>query len=534
MDGILEKLKNLKSIQLGSLFGGGNKSNNAEPRAKEINLVPDIKDDFIKALKLRNFIFFLCIVVSISSTVVILIFLSIAGGQQGFISAKQSTIDALQKKIEDYSDLSDFLTIRDQLNNIAAITENKTAISRSLNILSAIIPTGADTISISKLSVDLAPEESEYPIFDIEAQANAGTSPYIDYKVLDAFKKSMDYMRYDYGEYVDKDDQTIPAYCMVEKAADGSFLYDSAKGYYGYWLIEGEGCNTSAEEESEETSDQSENDDSSKATPLQTNPLQSNPLQSGSSSSILGQVLGSNPLEGTLATPEEPAKVEEISGYPVIDYEGQKVVQIWRTPQYNDWYKEDPKEDEAHMTLDGEIHNIPHFNSACTKYSGVKDEASADKKIIWSATNDTCLLVPPAEAGEEGESSGGITIPESRNGREEEDGELVLRFNAIIAFNPEVFNFNNHHLIVTPPSGRRNVTDSYVQIQSIFAKRAKDCSKDDRECNDTPTGASNSKPSGDDSGDDSDDDSGSNSNPNNNGEEDDEYDEDYYEEEDEE
>ena len=43
--------------------------------AKEINLVPDIKDEFIKALKFRNFVFFLCIVVSASSLIVMLIFL---------------------------------------------------------------------------------------------------------------------------------------------------------------------------------------------------------------------------------------------------------------------------------------------------------------------------------------------------------------------------------------------------------------------------------------------------------------------------
>ena len=48
------------------------------------------------------------------------------------------------------------------------------------------------------------------PTFTIDAQANAGQEPYIDYRVLDAFKKSMQYMRYDYGEYVDKEgDPTV-------------------------------------------------------------------------------------------------------------------------------------------------------------------------------------------------------------------------------------------------------------------------------------------------------------------------------------
>ena len=155
---------------------------------KEINLVPDIKDEFIKTLKFRNIVFFGCIMVASCSLIVILIFLTIAGGQQGFITSKQTTIAALEQKISDYTDLSDFLTIRDQLGNISLITQNKVMLSRTFNILSAIIPSGTDYINISELSIDLS---TESPTFRFEAQANAGSEPYIDYNVLDSFKKSM-------------------------------------------------------------------------------------------------------------------------------------------------------------------------------------------------------------------------------------------------------------------------------------------------------------------------------------------------------
>ena len=52
----------------------------------------------------------------------------------------------------------------------------------------------------------------------------------------------------------------------------------------------------------------------------------------------------------------------------------------------------------------------------------------------------------------------------------------------------DVFNFTNHHMLALSPSGRYNVTDSYSQIQSIFAERATDCEKDDTVCTTTPTG----------------------------------------------
>lgn len=457
MDGILEKLKNLKIPQL-----GGKKNSAAvssEPKVvKEINLVPDIKDDFIKALRFRNFVFFLCIVVAISSTVVILIFLSITGGQQGIISAKQATIDTLQKKIEDYSDLSEFLTIRDQLSNIATITENKVMLSRTFNILSAMIPTGDDYIGISELSVSLENEEAD-PTFTIDAQANAGTEPKIDYKVLDAFKKSMQYLRFDYGKYVDKNDQEIPSYCIIESDIDGSTFRDPERGYFAYWLIDGEDCDPSAEDEEEEEEETSlfetQTFDDQEFTSTETEFIDASTLKKESK--------------------EELAKR---TGGEVIDYDGQNVIKIWRTPQYTEWYKSDPKEDEQYMSLDGSIHNVPHFASSCISYSGTEKE---NKTITWTTTNDSCTLI--SNNNEEGE---GIKIESSSNGRNT-DEELVLRFTATITFNPEVFNFNNHHLIALPPAGRRNVTDSYAQIQSIFAERASDCDKNDTECITTPT-----------------------------------------------
>ena len=441
-------LDSIKNFKLDGLFNkaGSPAKVAAEPRReKEINLVPDIKDDFIKALKFRNFVFFLCIVVSASSLVVMLIFLSIAGGQQGFITAKQNTIEALQKKIADYSDLSDFLTIRDQLKNISLITDNKKMMSRTFNILSAIIPTGDDYINISELSVNLADES---PTFTFEAQANAGTEPKIDYKVSDSFKKSMQYLRYDYGEYVDKNDQVIPAYCIVESNTDGSTFRDPERGYYAYWLIDGEGCDPSAEEVEEEVEE-----------------------------NIL--TTENNLSDTELLSEEDILIAPRNTDYQTEDYNGQRVVKIWRTPQYAEWYKSNPSDNEAYMDLSGTIHNIPHFNSSCITYSGTEKDNGT---ITWTTTNESCLLVPPADA----EGNGGISIEDSSNGRNA-DEELVLRFSAVITFAPEVFNFNNHHMLALPPAGRRNVTDSYSQIQSIFAERATDCAQNDTECITTPT-----------------------------------------------
>ena len=396
--------------------------------AREINLVPDIKGEMIKTLKLRNFIFFLCIVVSAVSIGVAAILGIIAGSQQAVINGKKSTIDNLSSRMNSYSDLSDFLTIKNQVEDVNTLSDNKKVLSRTFSILSAIIPTGADTVQISKLSVNL---EENTPTFSFDAQANAGQEPFIDYNVLDSFKKSMKYMRYDHGHYVNKEGNDIPSYCIIENGTDGATLKDSEKGYYGLWTIDAEGCNPEEKEES-----------------------------SGQSSSL---------------------------EYTTENYEGQNVVRIWRTPQFGEWYGNTGSLDAPSIDLKGEISNTPHFVSSCISYTGHESADYTPKPeetvvarvngITWTSQNEECKLVP--DANEDG--TGGIAISDSSNGRGNSD-ELVLRFTAAISFDPAVFAFSNEHFMAIPPSGRRNVTDSYVQIQAMFSERASDCEEGDAAC----------------------------------------------------
>ncbi|MBQ6461308.1 hypothetical protein IJJ36_02665 [Candidatus Saccharibacteria bacterium] len=403
--------------------------------AREINLVPDVKGEMIKALKLRNFILFLCIVIASASVAVSVIFAVIASGQQAVVDGKKNTLDTLSKKINSYSDLSDFLTVKDQLGNLASISDNKKLLSRTFNILPALLPTGANTITVSELNIDLSADE---PTISFDAQANAGEPPYIDYAVLESFKKSMDYMRYDYGDYVDKEGSVIPAYCIIESGADGATFYDRAKSsYYAFWLITGDGCNPAYKTEGAEETEDNSNKKVSAA---------------------------------------ELSKRSE--GYTTEDYNGQTVVRIWRTPQYNDWYKDTETEGEPYMGLNGSISNVAHFESKCVTYSGSKN--SNTNNITWSSSNDSCLLVP-------GGADNGIKISNSSNGRGSND-ELVLRFSATIMFAPEFYKFSNHHMLAVGPTGRHNVTDSYVQIQNMFEQRASDCSEDDTACNNNTNG----------------------------------------------
>jgi hypothetical protein len=48
--------------------------------------------------------------------------------------------------------------------------------------------------------------------------------------------------------------------------------------------------------------------------------------------------------------------------------------------------------------------------------------------------------------------------------------------------NEDVLSFQNKHMVAVGPSGRQNMTDSYLQIGGMFGKRASDCAENDTEC----------------------------------------------------
>ena len=130
--------------------------------------------------------------------------------------------------------------------------------------------------------------------------------------------------------------------------------------------------------------------------------------------------------------------------------DGVNLVKIFRTPQFSEWYR------KGYMDTSGAISKIEHFESQCITYSGNESGST----VSWNSTN-ICDMSPD-----------GIEINSSSNGKQA-GGKLVLMFSAVLHVNPEVFNFNNKHMITITPSGRQNVTDSFMQVGDMFTERAK-------------------------------------------------------------
>lgn len=389
----------------------------------EINLVPDVKAEMIRAQKKRNVVFFAAAAVSAIAAGLVVLLLSIKVGQDLKISGQDTQLKLMSDKIESYDGLQDLLTVQKQLSDLQTISDNKKMLSRVFTVLHSIVQTeNGDEIKISSMSVNFNTMDLSF-----EGQADAGpNTDGIDYRVLESFKKSIGLMKYDYGRYVDKNGAEIPTMCIFESGVNGVPYTDNNGSLYAIWAKGVKGC------------DPSKNDDETQTYARTTDDTTTTDSETGESA--------------TTDSSETVVDTLQIQNVDVSNgCDGTDLVCIYRTPQFKDWYK------RGYLDTSGLISGIEHFESQCIQYSGNEDALG---NIKWGSTN-SCEMAPD-----------GVTIDQSTNGKDT-GGKLVLMFSAVLHMNPEVFSFVNKHMVTVAPTGRQNVTDSFIQVGDMFAEKAK-------------------------------------------------------------
>jgi len=481
-------LKSLSKLDAKALFGKKDEPELVTGTATkfEISLVPKVKAEMIKSLKMRNLVLFICIIIVAVMGGITAILGSVVTGQNVTMGTQDKKIEAMSTKINSFEGLDEYLTIQDQLGNIAAIQDNRKILSRVFSFLNVLLPSGPDKITISELNVDLSENTLSFA-----GQADAGVEPFIDYRVLESFKKSVMLVKYDYGRYVDAEDNEIPTRCIVESGQNGGTLMEG-NSIYAYWLMGKSGCEAAATEREKElaalaTEIETAESEAAEGTGekmsaseilertkeiyedykdsvqrnwydewLEANALTRYTDDNLSESERQSIVNSYNAWLGSLSEEERWVVNQEIEQG--VDYRDVKIMKIWRTPQFSEWYKKD------YMDLSGGISGVPHFVSECINYSGTE----LDETIRWTSNNE-CMLM-----------DSDITISNSSNGRDASNN-LVLRFEAAVTLNEEPLKFANKHVMAIGPNGQ-NVTDSYVQIEGMFGERAEDCQSNDVVC----------------------------------------------------
>lgn len=125
----------------------------------QINLLPDVKLEFVKARRLKRTIISICFLVSgVALAVFALMFVSVVVVQKQHLSHLDSDINQQTKQLEGMQDIAKILTIQNQLNSLPALHKDKPVASRVFTYIQQLAPTEA---SISTLTVNFDEQTME-------------------------------------------------------------------------------------------------------------------------------------------------------------------------------------------------------------------------------------------------------------------------------------------------------------------------------------------------------------------------------------
>lgn len=164
----------------------------------EINLVPDVKQELIKAQRVRTSVISLSILVGLAAVaivVVLAIWVFAVQTTRGKIS--DDTIKVESDKLGKVPDIANILTIQNQLKKLSAMHDAKNIDSRIFDVLATINPPAPNNVSITNLALD-----SETQTIKIEAQASNG------YPALEVFKKTIVATKFEYT--IDGEKKSVP------------------------------------------------------------------------------------------------------------------------------------------------------------------------------------------------------------------------------------------------------------------------------------------------------------------------------------
>ncbi len=146
----------------------------------EINLVPDVKQELLKAQRMRTVVVTFSIFAAlIAGGIVVILSMYVYGVQ----TLRHVVADDLIKKgiteLQAHEDLPQVLTIQNQLTQIQTLTETRQTNSRLFTILSSVLPPAPNEVRVTSLANNL-----DDKVMTIEGQTPT-------YDSLETFKKTL-------------------------------------------------------------------------------------------------------------------------------------------------------------------------------------------------------------------------------------------------------------------------------------------------------------------------------------------------------
>lgn len=147
----------------------------------EINLIPDVKQELLKAERARAVVISGSIITCIvAGSIVAILSVYIFGVQFGRNIIVDNSIKNGSEKLATVEDLSKLLTIQNQIKTINELNDTKAINSRLFDVLAAVTPPSPNEVKVSLLTLN-----TEETSIRIEGQTKA-------YASMEVFKKTID------------------------------------------------------------------------------------------------------------------------------------------------------------------------------------------------------------------------------------------------------------------------------------------------------------------------------------------------------
>lgn len=145
-----------------------------------INLVPDVKQELLRAQRQRNLFVSGAIVIAVGSVAVVAVLGLLLGGQIFADKSLDGDITRYNGELQSIDGLSSALTIQAQVASIGEVNQSKQMTSRMYDLLTAISPPAPNDIKISRFRIDPS-------LRTITVEGRAGR----DFSALEIFQKTI-------------------------------------------------------------------------------------------------------------------------------------------------------------------------------------------------------------------------------------------------------------------------------------------------------------------------------------------------------
>ena len=165
----------------------------------QLNLLPDVKLQFLHAQRVRASVVSISILVAIISLAIVgLIFLWMIGQQARELLLDNSIKDQSQK-LSSIDAINNAVTIQNQLEKIDELHDSKNSVSRIFSVLTAIALPAPSTVDIKDISVD-----TDGKTIVLQAQAASG------YPAYEKFRKTIEATQFSYKGGSSDSSKTVP------------------------------------------------------------------------------------------------------------------------------------------------------------------------------------------------------------------------------------------------------------------------------------------------------------------------------------